>query len=224
MPAAQWHRGVADDGRARRPRHSYPAKYVRNLDEVRTYLRETARPIFLSRRPTPSGIIGGIVPRVKGTIKTADPPGGPYNMSVEGNVETPLSVQLKAAAGIKVDASELDAFYALHGFTVHSDVVVSATISGTGPRMEYYDVEFKSWTCKALDKYHWNPKLHITVPNPDFGSSDKGAVAPGNKNITIYHSNAIRVETAGLAKPFDDESEAWVENDLSVMGPITFKF
>lgn len=85
-------------------------------------------------------------------------------------------------------------------------------------------MKFISWVCKALDKYHWDPGKHITVPNPDFGSSDKGAVAPGNKEITIYHSNAVRVEKAGLAKPFDDESEPWVENDPTVMGPITFKF
>lgn len=117
---------------------TYPAKYVRNLDEVRTYLRQTARPIFLSQRPTPSEIIGGIVPRVKGIIKS-DPPGGPYRMSLEGNVETPLSVQAKAALGFKVDAGELDALYALHGFTLHSDVVVSATesISDPGSRMGY---------------------------------------------------------------------------------------
>ena len=69
----------------------YPARFVRDLVEVRTYLKETARPIFLSRKPTPSGSIGGIAPRIKGTIRS-NPPEGPYKMHLEGNVETPVSI------------------------------------------------------------------------------------------------------------------------------------
>jgi hypothetical protein len=58
------------------------------------------------------------------------------------------------------------------------------------------------------------------VPNPDYGSKDKTAVAPGEKEVTIYHTNAIRVERAGLAKAFHDESEPWEErSDLTVVSP-----
>ncbi len=103
----------------------YPARYVRDLAEVRSYLRGTARPIFLSQKATPSGSIGGVVPRIKGTIKS-NPPGGPYPMHLEGNVEASLLIQAKAAAGFDVPLRELDILYALHGFTVISDVVVSA--------------------------------------------------------------------------------------------------
>ena len=194
----------------------YPAKYVRELAEVRSYLRDIARPIFLSRKATPTGSIGGIVPRVKGVIK-CNPPGGPYPMHLEGNVETSLSIEAKAAFGMKVDPKELDALYALHGFTLISDVVVSASKSA---RARMYDVKFNRWRCKASDEYHWNPTKHITVPNPDYGSKEKGSVAPGDKEITVYHSNAIRVEKAGLAKPFHDESEPWDEKaDLTIIGP-----
>jgi hypothetical protein len=196
----------------------YPAKYVRNLAEVRSYLRDTARPIFLSRRPTPSGSIGGVLPRIKGIIK-CNPPGGPYPMHLEGNVETPLSVEAKAAVGLSVEPQELDALYALHGFLLISDVVVSA-VKMSNSRM--YNVKFERWTCKASDEYHWDPKKHITVPNPDYGSKDKWAVAPGEKKITVYHSNALRVEKAGLALPFHNESEPWDETaDLTVIGPVT---
>ena len=196
----------------------YPAKYVRDLAEVRSYLRDTAGPIFLSRRQTPSGSIGGVVPRIKGTIK-CDPPGGPYPMHLEGNVETPLSVEAKAAVGIKVDGRELDALYALHGFLLISDVVVSAAKIS---KSRMYNVRFERWTCKTSDEYHWDPKKHITVPNPDYCSKDKGAVAPGEKEITVYHSNALRVEKAGLAKAFHNESEPWDEKtDLTVIGPTT---
>jgi hypothetical protein len=195
----------------------YPAKYVRYLAEVRSYLLDTARPIFLSRRVTPSGRAGGVIPRIKGVIK-CNPPGGPYSMHLEGNVETPLSVQAKAAIGMKVDQRELDALYALHGFTLISDVVVSVSSTGRPGR---YDVKFDRWTCKASDEYHWNPAKHITVPNPDYGSKEKGAVAPGDREITVYHRNAIRVEQAGLAKAFHDESEPWDETNPSILGPAT---
>jgi len=198
----------------------YPARYVRDLAEVRSYLRDTARPMLLSRRPTPSGKIGGVVPRIKGSIKS-NPPGGPYPIHLEGNVETPLSVQAKAALGLKVEPRELDALYALHGFLLVSDVVMSAKPTAS-PRA--YDVRFDRWTCKASDEYHWNPAKHITVPNPDHGSREKWAVAPGERDITIYHRNAIRLENAGLAKAFHDESEPWDEKvDLTVVGPETLR-
>jgi hypothetical protein len=140
-------------------------------------------------------------------------------MHLEGNVETPLSVQARAAVGMKVDARELDALYALHGFTLISDVVVSA-VKASNARL--YNVRFERWTCKASDEYHWNPSKHITVPNPDYGSKDKMAVTPGDKEITVYHSNALRLEKVGLAKAFHNESEPWDEKaDLTIIAPAT---
>jgi len=192
----------------------YSADYVRNLEEVRSYLRTSARPIFLSQKKTPGGSIGGIVPRIKGTIK-CNPSDGPYSMHLEGNVETPLSVQAKAAMGMSVDKTELDIFFALHGFTLSSDVIVSTNKTNN---KNVYNVNFDKWMCKASDYYHWNPDKHITVPNPDFGMKMQGAVAPTEKTIVVYHSNATRVEKAGLAQPFNDESEQWTEIDQAVIG------
>ena len=51
------------------------------------------------------------------------------------------------------------------------------------------------------------------------GPAKTGAVAPGDKEIVVYHKHAIRVEKAGLAAPFTDESEVWSETDLTVVGP-----
>ena len=138
-------------------------------------------------------------------------------MHLEGNVEAPVSVLAKAAMGMKVEPRELDALYALHGYSLISDVVVSATVT-SNPKT--YAVKFDQWTCKTSDEYHWNPSKHIVVPNPDYGSKAPGAVAPSEKEITVYHSNAIRVEKAGLANSFFDESEPWEEKaDLTVVGP-----
>jgi hypothetical protein len=197
----------------------YPAKYVKDLEEVRSYLKDTAREMFLSRKPAPSGRIGGVVPRIKGTIASV-PPGPPYSMHLEGNVEASITIQTKAALGLNVDPRELDALYALHGFTVISDVVASVAQVG---KSQMYNVTFDKWTCKASDEYHWDPSKHITVPNPDYNSKAPGAVAPGDKDITVYHSNAIRIEKAGLAKAFHDESEAWDVTDQTIKGPDTVK-
>jgi hypothetical protein len=129
-------------------------------------------------------------------------------MHLEGNAEAPLTLQFEAAMGMSVNSAELDVFFALHGFTVVSDVLVSAESS---PNQGMYMVTFKTWTCKVSDEYHWNPKKSLKVPNPDYGSKEKWAVAPESKEIEVYHSNAIRVEKAGLAAPFHDESEPWDE-------------
>jgi hypothetical protein len=192
---------------------TFDPKYVRTLDEVRSYLRNTARPIFLSQKPTPAGAIGGVVPRIRGTIKAT----APYAMHLEGNVEVGLGVQAKAALGMKVEPRELDALYALHGFTIVSDVVVS--VQPKAPKM--YTAKFDEWKCKTTDYYHWDPNKHITVPNPDYGSKAAGAIAPGDKEIVVYHKHAIRVENAGLAAPFTDESKAWDESDQTVIGLAT---
>jgi hypothetical protein len=197
----------------------YPAKYVKDLEEVRSYLKDTAREIFLSRKPTPSGKIGGVVPRINGTIASV-PSGGPYSMHLEGNVEASLSIQARAALGMKVDPRELDALYALHGFQVISDVVVSVSQIG---KSQMYNVTFDKWTCKASDEYHWDPAKHITVPNPDYKSKAPGAVAPGDEDIVVYHSNAIRIEKAALAKAFHDDSEPWDVTDTTIKGPDTVK-
>jgi hypothetical protein len=88
-----------------------------------------------------------------------------------------------------------------------------------GPKT--YRVKFHKWTCKATDEYHWNPSKHLVVPNPDYGSTFNGAVRPDRQLVKIYHRNAIRLEKAGLAQSFRDESEPWEEDDPSVVGEAT---
>jgi hypothetical protein len=191
------------------------AQDLRNLPEIRTYLRSTARAILLSLKPLPGGALDGIVPRLRGTIKS-NPPGGPFAMRMDATVDTALSTRVKAGKSITVTAAELGALYALDGWTVTSDVVMSATPTATP---QQFDVKFERWTCKVSAGYVWAGDADMTVPNPDHGLGGKNAVSPGDSEITIYNKNAIRVENAGMANPFVYETDAWDETDVAVIGP-----
>jgi hypothetical protein len=62
-------------------------------------------------------------------------------------------------------------------------------------------LNFVDFRASVIDFYDWDPTKHITVPNPDYGSTAADAVAPSQQSIVVYHRNAIRVERAGLASP-----------------------
>jgi hypothetical protein len=188
---------------------------LRNLPDIRTYLRNTARAILLSVKPLPGGAVDGIVPRLRGTIK-ANPPGGPYPIRIDGNVDSVLSPRAKGARSMTLAANELEALYALDGWTLTSDVVMSATATATP---QQYDVKFERWTCRVSAGYVWTADKDMTLPNPDHTLSGKNAVAPGDAEITIFNKNAVRVENAGMANPFVYETDAWDETDLAVVGP-----
>jgi hypothetical protein len=192
-----------------------PAQDLRNLLALRSYLKTTARAILLSIKPLPNGAVDGVVPRIRGTIKS-NPPGGPYPIHLDGVVETPLSPRAMAGPAMTVAASELNALYALDGWTVSSDVVISATPTRAP---QQYDVKFERWTCKLTAGYVWTRDKEITVPNPDHGLGGRNAVSPGDPNITIANNSALRVENAGMANPFVFESDPWDETDIAVVGP-----
>jgi hypothetical protein len=197
----------------------FPAHHVRNMIELRAYLRSTARAILLSIKAMPSGGVDGIVPRIRGTIKS-NPPGGPYLIHLEGEIDTDLSARAKANQGVTIAEGELAGLCALGGWTVVSDVVMAAAPAAAAPQ---YDVKFERWTAKAGGAYLWTPDKHICVPNPDHGLSGSNAVAPGEKVIAIHHKHAVRVENAGMANPFLFESDAWDETDVAVVGPATVR-
>lgn len=195
----------------------FPPQALRNLAEVRSYLQSSARQILLSIKPLPGGGVDGIVPRIRGIIKS-NPPGGPYPITLEGHIDTDLSARARAHQGITVAEGELNSLFPLDGWRVTADVVMSGTPSAT-PR--HYDVKFERWTCKLSAAYLWQRDRHMSVPNPDYGLSGSNALAPGEKEITIYSNHALRVEIAGMANPFVFESDTWEETDIAVIGPAT---
>jgi hypothetical protein len=85
------------------------------------------------------------------------------------------------------------------------------------PTSTKYNVTFTSWVTHAFDRYHFDPDKWLIVPNPDFGNSN--GVAPDKKSIRVYHKNAMKVEAAGLATQFNDQSTDWSPSDPDIVGP-----
>jgi hypothetical protein len=135
----------------------------------------------------------------------------PIDIYYESLVEVPLRWQMTGGD------VERDILYGLGmGFQLRTDVTLTVTPSGSD-----LTVEFQSFTARIKDRYDFNPSEHITVPNPDLGSTAAHAVCPQRDRITVYHKNAIRLEKAKLAQPYDIESSAWTITDRSLTGPAT---
>jgi hypothetical protein len=59
------------------------------------------------------------------------------------------------------------------------------------------------------DRYDWDYSEHFTVPNPDFNSRAASAVRRTDRELTVYHKNAQRIERASLAAPYDIRCNHW---------------
>jgi hypothetical protein len=151
------------------------------------------------------------LPRIK------DPSGdgtSKFKIFYEGPpVIMPLTLMANAELGV-ADQKDMDLFMSLHTFGIHTGVVMSALLI---PNSSKYDVKFDSWESWAFDKYDWDPTKHMTVPNPDYGNAQ--GLAPNKRKVRVCHSNAKRVEVAGLATPYDVMSTHWQVTLERIMGP-----
>jgi hypothetical protein len=215
-----WLDGPPTGADGKRPELSFAAAYVKDLEYVTEHLREDVRPVFLSETKTSRGVLGGVVPRIKGTPPHPRWDGAsPFAMTYQGKtVEVPLSIQGRAALGLPVNEKDLDILMALHGFNLQTEVTVRATPTAEPGR---YAVTFERWSTIAFDTYDWNYDEHLTVPNPDYGNPDGLArpVAKTKQKVRVYHYNAGRLERAGKAAPFDVRSTAWTPTDADTVGP-----
>jgi hypothetical protein len=77
-------------------------------------------------------------------------------------------------------------------------------------------VAFIFFFASVIDRYDFDPDEYFPVPNPDYKNPLKLAkpVAPDQEKIFVFHRNAIRMEKAGLAQPFDLQSKPWITGDL----------
>lgn len=115
--------------------------------------------------------------------------------------------------------AERDLFGSLRGFQLKSNVTVSAK-PASGSQIE---ISFDSWYCSATDRYDWDYSEHLTVVNPDFRSSQPGAIRPEDQTLTVYHSNAKRLEDAGKAAPYVVVINPWAVVDPGITASETIE-
>lgn len=70
-------------------------------------------------------------------------------------------------------------------------------------------VQFTKWHASGLDRYDFDYSEYLTLPNPDFGSSDPDAIRPDLDSFRVYHRNAKRMVDHGLAAPFRVKVGPW---------------
>ena len=116
-------------------------------------------------------------------------------------------VELPLRYPITGSDADRDLLYALHGFQLKTYVTVTGAMS---PDKTRRTVRFLSFEAEVSDTYDWDYSEHLTVPNPDYQSKVPGAIEPGSKSIVVYHSNAKRIEDAGLAAPYAFRTRRWV--------------
>lgn len=120
-------------------------------------------------------------------------------MHYESLVEVPLRWQITG------NAEDTDILYALGmGFQLRTEVTVNVT-----HRDKHLDITFTRFTANVVDFYNFKYSEHITVPNPDYHSRLPNAVCPKRDRIVVYHTNAQRMEKAGLTAPFPLVSNRW---------------
>jgi hypothetical protein len=158
-----------------------------------------------------------VLPRLQGKPPFDKQKWTPGSIPLQMNYESLVEVGAGLMDVIRIQRSgtpeERDLLASLRGFQLKSKVTVSGTPSGKTK----VKISFSAWICQALDRYDWDYSEHFTVPNPDFGSKDPGAVRPEDKSLTVYHSNAERLEKAGLAAPYDVESAEWTVTQASIL-------
>ena len=115
------------------------------------------------------------------------------------------------------NAGDLDIFGSLRGFQLKSKVTVAAA-KQTGTQVL---IMFKSWQASGTDRYDWDYSEHLTVFNPDYGSKAADAIRPVDQKLTVYHSNAKRLEDAGKAAPFLVILKPWVVANTQLLAPTT---
>ena len=187
--------------------------------ETQSYHRDVFLSVKKARLGRKSASVekwAGLLPRIQGV------PGYP-----KWDMTTPLGLEYESICDIAPNqlaigviqqvgsAADLDILGSLHGFQLKSEVTVGP-LTGTGNSR---NVAFQSWTCSGTDRYDWDPSKYMTVFNPDYGSTEADAIEPKSEQLTVFHSNARRVEDAKLASPYNVFLRPWPVTDARICGP-----
>lgn len=157
----------------------------------------------------------GVLPRIQGL------PG-----FTKWNLKGPLSLEYESLCDIAPDiwaiariqrsgtGAERDIFGSLRGFQLKSAVTLVAQPSA----QDGIAIQFSGWECSGTDRYDWNYSERLTVANPDYQSRAPDAIRPQDGTLTVYHSNAKRLEDAGQAAPYDVVLRRWRVADARLLG------
>lgn len=158
----------------------------------------------------------GVVPRLQGTLGFDRwVPGTTVTMEYESNVDFgPNEVEVRWIQCFGTP-DERDLLTSLKGWRLTSRVSATAALLGATRAC----VRFTSWVCSGTDYYDFSKVLGFTLPNPDYGSKEAGAIAPDEKSVRVEHTNAIRLEEARLACPYHVQVKPWQPSDDALKEP-----
>jgi hypothetical protein len=191
--------------------YSFPAHdYLQQNNKVRDALAFHRR-VFLTEEKARLGR-GGNTLKWAGLIPRLQDGRWDGKSDIDLYYESLVSIGANLAEIIRIQTSgtqeEMDLFTSLRGFQMRSDVIFSGIPAG-----KLVQVSVKSWQVTALDRYDFNYSEHLTLPNPDHGSTDPDAIRPDLEKIKVYHTNAKRMVDKGLAAPFKVRIGPWKPTD-----------
>jgi hypothetical protein len=158
----------------------------------------------------------GVLPRIQGA------PGFP-----KWTLNGPLPLEYESLCDIAPDVwaiakiqrsgtnADRDIFGSLRGFQLKSSVTVVAQ----GQRNSHTGIRFSTWHASGTDRYDWNYSERLTVVNPDYQSTSPQAIRPQDRTVTVYHSNAKRLEDAAQAAPYNIVLKPWAVTDGRLTAP-----
>ncbi len=156
----------------------------------------------------------GVIPRLQGAGYPRWDGVGELAMSYQ-SLAAFSELQTASFALNSMSMAEADVFTSFHNFQLRTDVTVVLAQSAGGRTT----LAFKKFEARAIDRYDWDAGKHLTVPNPDYRVQASWAIRADLQRIVVFHSNAKRIESDGLAAPYNLETEPWEVTDRLILAP-----
>ena len=181
------------------------------------------RDVFLTQKKARIGskylskeVWAGVLPRLKG-MRGFKPwtPGSQLKMQYESNVQYGEDRTDIVRIQLSGTPAERDLLTSLRGWSLKSKIVVTGSVLPD----KKVKIVFASWVCSGEDYYDFSKVKGLTLPNPDYGKTYDNAVRPNDRSMRVYHTNAIRLEKAGLAAPYKVMINDWTPTDPKVKLP-----
>lgn len=203
--------------------HRFNAPMHLKASKEYKYALEYHRDVFLTQKKARIGtkylskeVWAGVLPRLKG-MRGFKPwtPGVPLQMEYESNVQYGEDQTDIIRIQLSGTPAERDLLTSLRGWSLKSKIVVTGSVLPD----QKVKIVFAGWVCSGEDVYDFSKVKGLTLPNPDFGKTYDNAVRPSDRLIKVYHTNAIRLEKAGLAAPYKVIINDWRPADPKITQP-----